>query len=329
MGTIPSDGSLRAAFKAWALSRIKADPNHPLNFLYDPKTGDWYPNTINFPDDPSVDSGHTTSNWTGKPPFLALEDSDFNRNKLFNARENKTRDGLFFEKEAVLIGKAPFQVPVEVKTALMYERLKPTNIPPGTVANSPRVKGARILPNSRQFVIDPVLPDRPPAIPMVGSNVTVNGKVGRLASNQAAVAMLGQAIGTVSTWLNEWGIQRQVEKELRTTRAKEIAEIHSRKQGALIIVRIQSFAFPDDTHYPNASLVGVDVVGGDNSEDALQRWQNEPKILRGPDPGCRIDTTYGWLSAPSSTNYANSPQPDAGPVQGDSKPRPIPVAPLR
>ena len=64
------------------------------------------------------------------------------------------------------------------------------------------------------------------------------------------------------------------------------------------MVRIQSWAYPDEIHYPNASLVGVNVVGGKNYEQALQRWISEPKYMRGPDPGYRIDEAYGWLTAP-------------------------------
>src|SRR5277367_3013978 len=109
MGTMPADSPLRQAFKTWALSRITADPSRLLRFLCDPKTGNWYENRINFPDDPSVDAGHMTSKWTERPPLMALEDSDFNRNKAFNRRENKTRDGVFFEKGAVLIGHPPFE----------------------------------------------------------------------------------------------------------------------------------------------------------------------------------------------------------------------------
>jgi hypothetical protein len=121
------------------------------------------------------------------------------------------------------------------------------------------------------------------------SNASLQNKIGEVASNRDVVAFVGAFIGAVSTWLNERGIARNVEEQLKTKYAEDIRKIHSAGDGALVILRIERYANPSaDYHLENAQLVGVDVVGGANFEEAMTKWR-QPKFLVGPSSGYRID----------------------------------------
>jgi hypothetical protein len=292
----PSDKRLRGAFKDWALKKITSTPDHPLQCLVDDRTGRWYENAIGFPNEPAVDSGHRTSKWTGAPQCFALEDSDFNR--IFNRGENP-RQGVFFQKPAVSIG----EVPIDRRTAEMLERTG--KLKPGTVAAAPQVEGAKYSTETGEFKVEgaeqaPIAPSK--SVPSLNSNVSIRGKIGNVASNQDAVAFIGVGIGVVSSWINEKRIARKVEEQLRTTYSDQIRTIHQNGQGALVIVRIERYAYPSpDYHLENAELMGIDVVGGANFEEAMSKWK-QPKYLIAPDPDYRVDESYMWLTAPKAAS---------------------------
>ena len=71
----------------------------------------------------------------------------------------------------------------------MYERTE--KLPRGTVANAPRVLGARWVPDSCRFVLERPVPIQTVRVPMAKSNITVTNRLRQLASDQANVAMLG------------------------------------------------------------------------------------------------------------------------------------------
>lgn len=139
------DGAQRQAFKQHSLRTIlsygtdkKGNLIHPLRALVDPKTRRWYPNGIRRPGPPSVDAGHTVSDWTGNETHYVLEDSD--RNRYYNHAEGgPKRGGVWFHKQAVLIG----QVSMDLATAQDLERAG--LLPAGTVARAPRIAGARVV----------------------------------------------------------------------------------------------------------------------------------------------------------------------------------------
>jgi hypothetical protein len=73
-----------------------------------------------------------------------------------------------------------------------------------------------------------------------------------------------------------------------------------RRNGALVIVRIERYANPSaDYHLENAQLVGVDVVGGANFEEAMTKWR-QPKFMVGPSSGYRIDESYMGMTKPKN-----------------------------
>jgi Bacterial toxin 5 len=93
---------------------ILADPQHPLRFLINPKTQNWRARS-HLSQDPTVQAGHLTSRHSGEPERFAIEDAFFNQ-----ASSNKGEtQGAIFRKQAVEIGG----VPVELRTALQYQRL--------------------------------------------------------------------------------------------------------------------------------------------------------------------------------------------------------------
>jgi RHS repeat-associated protein len=111
LGATASSG---AVFMDRMLRIILADPQHPLRFLINPKTQNWRARS-HLSQDPTVQAGHLTSRHSGEPERFAIEDAFFNQ-----ASSNKGEtQGAIFRKQAVEIGG----VPVELRTALQYQRL--------------------------------------------------------------------------------------------------------------------------------------------------------------------------------------------------------------
>ena len=307
MATPPSENQLRAAFKLWALKQITSAPDHPLQCLVEKSSGQWHPNAVGSESKPSVDAGHLTSKWTGAPPFFALEDSDFNR--VFNKGENKTRHGVIYEKSAVLIGG----VPVERRTAQMLENVaqKPDRtpaFPKGTVAGAPVVKGAVYIRGGEFGIVqsgDGSDLIESPTVTSIKSNASLKGKLGELASNQDAVALVGESLGQLQTWLTYRNITVEVKKQLRTSYATEINNIFGASKGVLVVVRVQRWANPSpDYRMDTPSLSSLNIVGGTNVEQAMSSWK-QPSILQGAPQGFEIVENYFWLT---KSNFASFTQ---------------------
>ena len=97
------------------LRTILDDPHHPLSFLVDRLTGKWVARS-HLSEEPTVQAGHLTSRHSGAAERYAVEDALFNQ--LSNWKGETGRRAVF-QKQAVDIGG----VPVEYRTAKMYERL--------------------------------------------------------------------------------------------------------------------------------------------------------------------------------------------------------------
>jgi hypothetical protein len=149
--------------------------------------------------------------------------------------------------------------------------------------------------------LDKITLARPAGIPVFPVETgTLKSRSQNFLENQDSVAMLGASIGAFSTWLNDWAIERNVKKEIDTTLAGQISEIHARGEGALIIVRIQSHIRPDV--FPEQSIVGISVSGGASPQEALRKWRDEPKYLAAPPaPEWEIDEEYSWLTPGGNT----------------------------
>jgi hypothetical protein len=294
-----SDKEAQRLFRDWALDKIVNTDGHRLQCLVDPKTKKWYSNGVNFPNEPSIDAGHNMSKWTGGPQYLSIEDSDFNR--TFNRGEGQSKGGVFFQKQSVSIDG----VPVERRTALMLERTRSDKgqggLKPGDVAAAPVVKGALYSPQKQTFVVEEMEKSsaNSSTVPSIRSNVSIRGKIGELASNQDAVAMIGEWMGAGLTQLTYLGIAHQVDKQLKTTYADQIRAIHDNGNGVLVIVRVQSYAHPSsDYHGETPSLDYVSIQGGRHIEDAMEKWQNTPRIEAVAPQEFRFDYQYMWLSPP-------------------------------
>ena len=122
-----------AKFMREQLKKIHKD--HELYFLIDPKTGTWKGRKHGM-EVPAVQVGHgdTLSKLpSGAPERIYIEDADFNQySNWFGETKSK---GAIFKKTGVDIGG----VPVERRTALMWERLG--KLKKGTVENAPIHEG--------------------------------------------------------------------------------------------------------------------------------------------------------------------------------------------
>lgn len=131
-------------FMRWALKQIaqklKDDPDNTLlKFLVttDPKTGKLhFKARTHLSQEPTVQAGHRTSFFAGLagPEYLFLEDSFYNQMSNWTAESKKA----VLQKEAAVLIDG---VPVDARTAKMWESEEVHAIPRGTVANAPRVPG--------------------------------------------------------------------------------------------------------------------------------------------------------------------------------------------
>ena len=106
--------SSRGVFMDRALRTILKDPNHPLRFLINPKTKNWWARS-HLSQEPTVQAGHLTSRHSGAAERYGLEDSAYNQ---WSSNKGETQ-GAIFKKPAVDIGG----VSVEGRTAQQWQRM--------------------------------------------------------------------------------------------------------------------------------------------------------------------------------------------------------------
>lgn len=127
-----SHGRLNQHFMREMLGTISASPGHPLEKLIecvmtaDGAENRWLSRQADS-DLPTVQAGHLISRHSRREERFALEDSSYNQ---VSSNRGETQGAIFF-KDAVDIGG----VPVELRTALMWERAG--LLPTGTVENAP------------------------------------------------------------------------------------------------------------------------------------------------------------------------------------------------
>ncbi len=139
-------------------------------------------------------------------------------------------------------------------------------------------------------------------IPVIsGLRATMKG-ANRVIQNQDLMAIFGQLLGAGLQWIGDIGIQRNVENELKTTHAKSIAASFSRGEGVLVIIHLQEWAQEDFNGMRARSLLGVSIQGGANQKAALDTWQRQPRLLKGPAEGWRAFDQYSWIDPPSEAS---------------------------
>jgi RHS repeat-associated protein len=113
----PSTGqaaSSRGVFMDRALRTILKDPKHPLRFLVNPKTNNWWARS-HLSEEPTVQAGHLTSRHSGAAERYGVEDAAFNQ---WSSNKGETQ-GAVFQKSAVDVDG----VPVEARTAQQWQRM--------------------------------------------------------------------------------------------------------------------------------------------------------------------------------------------------------------
>jgi len=132
-----------------------------------------------------------------------------------------------------------------------------------------------------------------------GSGVAGEGVAGSrtqgVLRNQDAMAVLGVALGIGIQWIGDIGIQRNVQNELTTTYAREIADILARGNGVLVIIRMQEWSQEDFNGMRARTLLGVSIQEGLTQQGALNSWQQTPRYLRGAADGWRTFDQFLWI----------------------------------
>jgi hypothetical protein len=140
----------------------------------------------------------------------------------------------------------------------------------------------------------PAAPPVRPVLPPSGRGV--GGASRGVISNQAAMAIVGQALGAGIQALGDIGIRRRIRQELETTHAQAIASILSRGEGVLIIIRLQEWATPDFNGNRARGLLSVLVESGPTQQETLARWRRTPKYLQDAPRGWRVmPESYCWI----------------------------------
>jgi hypothetical protein len=119
--------------------------------------------------------------------------------------------------------------------------------------------------------------------------------VRRVLTDQQIGAFLGLALGAFLQWLGDLGIQREVDRRLKTELAPQIQSILERGDGVLIVISLEETEQEDNNGKRARLLLAVYVHGGKTESEARASWENTPRLLRGPAKGWRTVTQYGWI----------------------------------
>jgi hypothetical protein len=138
-------------------------------------------------------------------------------------------------------------------------------------------------------------PTAGPAVQVLpGANLAQQSRLRGIVGNQAAMALLGQLLGSAIQGIGDLGIQRNIQEQLRTTHAAAIDQYLSQGYGVLIIIRMQEWETPDFNGMRGRGLLGVHVEGGPTQAAALNKWRQR-KFLQGPPEGWRTYEEYSWI----------------------------------
>lgn len=142
----------------------------------------------------------------------------------------------------------------------------------------------------------------------------IANREGVAGAREAGAAALGVALGDALETLNELGIRYRIDEELAklTPKIKAYQEAHP-TEGVLIAVQIQTWDpnwRPTDAR-PTRSFVSlVPQFGGKSKDEAIDRWESEPKFLQGTSQGSWMGTDFVWIPPGqyvplSKTNFIN------------------------
>jgi hypothetical protein len=149
--------------------------------------------------------------------------------------------------------------------------------------------------NGKEVLLRPASPRPVQQLPSAIQVLTPKSRVGRVAGNQAAAAMIGVALGGLAQWLGGIGIERKIRTEIETTHAKQIEAITARGEGVLLIIGLMEWETPNDLGMRSRSFLSVNVQGGSTKQAAIEQWQMIPRLLQGAPKGWRVITQYAWL----------------------------------
>ncbi len=132
-----------------------------------------------------------------------------------------------------------------------------------------------------------------PIVPV--RNLVQQSRVQGIVGNQAAMALLGQLLGTAIQSIGDFGIQWRVQREVETTYAQTIQHMLARGDGVLVIIALQEWIQPDFNGMRGRGLLSVYVQGGPTQAAALENWRGVPRLLQGPAKGWRVFERYAWI----------------------------------
>jgi len=136
----------------------------------------------------------------------------------------------------------------------------------------------------------------------VGSNSipidipTTNSKIGRMAANQNAMAILGTLLGSLALEIGDIGIERQARDELRTKHSAVIAGYLANGQGVLVIVSLAQWQQPDFNGMRARRFLGVYIRPGASSAAVLKSWKDTPQLLQAAPEGWDRYENYSWIA---------------------------------
>lgn len=127
----------------------------------------------------------------------------------------------------------------------------------------------------------------------VGKDPTTMGqRIKRGVSNGGVAAAIGQALGSMISWLGDLFIEWRIRDDYEINKRPIIERILAEGAGVLIIVRLQEWEQPDDNGNKVRVYCRMDVIAGRDRDDALAQWR---KRLINKDPGYRNIEQYLWV----------------------------------
>lgn len=115
----------------------------------------------------------------------------------------------------------------------------------------------------------------------------------------AAAEAVGEALGDALETIRERGIRYRTDEEIAklTPKIKAYQEAHP-TEGVLIAVQIQTWDpnwRPTEARPTRSFVSVVPQFGGKSKDEAIDRWQSEPKFLEGPSEGSWMGTDFVWI----------------------------------
>jgi hypothetical protein len=133
---------------------------------------------------------------------------------------------------------------------------------------------------------------------------------------EGAAGLAAMWIGTVLDKLNEIGLAHRVSNAIdEITKSPSVDAFRKQNpdQGVLVVVQLevsQNVIDPDIPHSGAEFLSAFPVLGGTTMQDAVQRFQSQAQLTRGPDKGYRLlPDEFHWLPPLGSLQPQPSPNP--------------------